>query len=344
MRNREASIVWKRVSILLESGMPLPKALSLVALQAKARTAGIIGELKAEVESGRPLWKGMQARPKFFSAFSASLIKVGETSGSLSKSLNWLSDELKSRSELNRKIVSALIYPAVIMISTFGMVLLLLVYVFPKVLPIFQAFNARLPWSTRLLLGAYITLSEYWPYLFLGIAAIVAGWAVLLRNKKGRRGVDAALLVLPILGRLYKCYLNIVFARTLAALMKGDARLAPALKITGETLGNNIYREAIDHLIERFLTGEKLSSALEGRPGLFLPVLPQMLSAGERSGNSEKALCYAADLMQEDLDLYAGQLSSLIEPVVMVGMGLLVGLIALSIISPIYSITQNLHP
>lgn len=345
LRTRDKILFAKQLGILIGAGIPIMRALQIIHEQASRRPLKIIfGKIFRDVESGKPLSKSLADLEKAFGGFVVNIIRVGEVSGSLERSLDFLSEELKKKEHLRRKIAGALAYPIFIAVATLGIAILLITYVFPKVLPVFQSFKADLPASTRLLIALSAFFGHNWPYLSLGAVILAIILPLSLKREAVRVRTDKFILHLPLIGDLLRCYHTANLTRTLGLLLKSDVRIVEALNITAATSSNLAYREALTRTASALSRGGKISVSFSEFPGLFPSMVVQMISVGETTGNLSHVLLYMAATYEEDLSERTKQLSTAIEPLLMIFMGLLVGFIAVSIITPIYGITQSLHP
>jgi type IV pilus assembly protein PilC len=335
----------KRLGVLINSGVPIMEAMQILEKQSTSKPAlYIFGKLTRDVESGQMLSAAMAKFKKVFGEFAVNIVSVGEASGSLSANLSYLADELNKKQELRRKIVAALVYPVFIAASTVGITILLTAYVFPKILPIFQSFKANLPWSTRVLIFLSSVLLHYWFCLLAACLIIVIGVSLFLKNQSVRLRFDKHIIFIPFIGSIVQAYTLANFARTFGLLLKSDVPITEALKIVSATSGNLAYRKEFLAMRETLFRGEKISAHMEKQPRLFPAMLSQMIAVGETTGNLSGSLMFLAAMYEDDLNNFTKNLSTTIEPVLMIFMGLLVGFVAISIITPIYSITQNLHP
>jgi len=284
----------------------------------------------------------MRDYEKIFGQFAVNIVRVGEASGTLAQNLNYLADELKKKQVLRQNIIGAMVYPSFIVVATLGITILLTAYVFPKILPIFQSFKSQLPWSTRFLIAASSGLQHYWIHILAGLVALSIILALLLRIGSVKLWFDRNNMRLPFFGTMFRNYYVANFTRTLGLLLKSELGIIDSLRIVGDTLGNTAYRREFFRISEGVGRGEKISDGMQDRL-LFPSMTMQMVAVGETSGNLSFSLLYLSDMSEDELDCATKNLSTSIEPVLMIFMGLLVGFIALSIITPIYGITQNLH-
>ncbi len=340
---KEKIMIVKRLSILLKSGMPILKCVNLLKSQAGSKsTAQILEVLAKDVENGQYLHVSLERFRKIFGAFALNLIRIGELSGTLQENLNYLAEELQKQQALRRKVIGALVYPIFIVFATFGITGMLTFYVFPKILPVFQSFKFQLPWTTRVLIFVSSFMLNHGLAILLALVVLVFAVFVAMRQPKIRLWVDRQILRLPLFGQMFLSYHLVSFTRTLGILLKGEALIVEAVRITADTSTSTVYRREFNIMSEKLTHGEKLSEHLATNPKLFPPAFTQMISVGETAGNLSDTLLFLAEMYEAELEEITKNMSSLIEPVLMIFMGVLVGFIALSIITPIYSLTQSL--
>ena len=340
----EQIVFAKRLAILIKSGVSIVTALDILKKQSVSKgSQRIIGFLRDGVERGQSLAKSMESYNNVFGHFGVSIVLVGETSGTLVQNLHYLADELKKKQELKRAIVTALIYPAFIVVATIGIVIMLTAYVFPKILPIFASFKAELPWSTKVLIAISSAMQAYWMYYLAGLVAFIIIWSLLLRIPNVRYAADRLLLQIPLLGPMFRGYYIANFTRTFSLLLKSELGIIQTLTIVGGTIGNAAYQRSFKTLIEGVARGESVAENMEKDKLLFPPLVSQMVSVGEMTGHLGSSLMYLSEMYEDEMNNSTKNLSTSIEPMLMIFMGLLVGFIALSIITPIYGITQSLH-
>lgn len=329
----------------MQAGIPLSEGLDIMRMHAR-RTAEsrVLERISGDVLSGHALSKSFGRFPKVFSEFSVAVVRVGEQSGTLSLNLLYLAEELKKKQHLRRKILSASIYPALITVATGAITIFLVLYLFPKIMPVFLSLDAELPRTTKFVMAATIFLQEWGLYtLFavVGVSLLFVG--ILKRSVFLRRAFETLLLALPIVGSLLRSYYLAGITRTLHLLIKSGMPLPEVLRVTAGSTKNLVYKGEIIRMERAVLKGERVSAYLAGRPRYFPHIAAQMVAVGERSGSLEETLCYLSELYEHEVDEWAKNLSTLVEPILMLLMGLLVGLIAISIITPIYGITSTLH-
>lgn len=334
----------KRLAMLLRAGIPILEALSMLEEQAHSHSSRYIFHALAQnVARGAPLSAGLKKFEKLFGEFAVNIVKIGEVSGTLNENLNYLAEELKKGESLKKKVVGALVYPAVIVVATLGITLMLTLYIFPKITPIFQSFRTGLPLSTKILIAVSGFLIHDGLWLVLAIVACVVAFSFARRNATFRLHTDMYMLRLPFFGQLMQYYNLANISRTLGLLLRTDVRVVTALEVVADSSKNRAYRAALKRAEENIVTGKKLSSQFSVDPKLFPPIFAQMVMVGESTGNLSGGLGFCAEMYEEEIDDLTKNLTSILEPALMIFMGILVGFIAISIITPIYGITSQLH-
>ncbi len=335
----------KRLAILVKAGIPILDGLQMLKKQATSKTAKEVwGQVVADVENGQFLSTSLGRYKKVFGEFAVNIIQIGEMSGTLQENLNYLAEELTKKQELKRKMVGALVYPIFIMVATLAISALLTIFIFPKILPVFASFKFELPLSTRALIFVSNIFVHYGIYIFLAVIAAIVGFFAALRNERFHFMVDRFVLRIPVFGRITQSYHMANFCRTLGLLLKSQIMIVQATTITANTLSNLAYKKELLDLAGKVTKGEKISTHLAENPKLFPPMVSQMIMVGETTGNLSETLLYVSELYEHEIDMLTKNLSTTLEPVLMIVMGAIVGFIAISIITPIYEITQHLNP
>lgn len=333
----------KRLSLYLRAGTPILEALAR--LEDDARTpssAFLFRALKTNVMHGQSLSHGLKPFTKEIGELSISLIRIGESSGTLRETLEQLADSLKKRKVLRQKILGALIYPCVILSATLCITVFLALYAFPKIVPLFRGFHAALPFTTRTLIFMTDSVASHGlALLMLSIILMLILWRVgnipLIRRKR-----DRVLLSIPLLGPLLRAYHLAVLSQTLGTLLKSGVHLLPSLELIARVSRNTKYREALDIAQARIAHGTRLADSLGQQDICFPRIFRQMVATGESTGTLALSLIALAEHYDEELAEMNQRMTALIEPLLMILMGLMVGFVALAIITPVYRITQDL--
>lgn len=343
---KDQTFFIKRLSFLIKAGIPILESLHMIREQTRSKThSKMMDKIISDISKGQNLSTSLGKFKKTFGEFAINIIDFGESSGILSENLEYLADELKKRQALRKKIVGAFIYPAVVTVATLGITGFLMVYLFPKIMPIFSSIHMDLPWSTKVIIFLSDFIRHYGFYSILTLIAISIFFTILLKkNKVFHFYFDKYLLKTPIVGKIIQDYNLSNSTRTLGLLLRSGITVSEALPITAKTTLNTVYKkefEKLSHVINR---GEKMSSELKKNRSIFPDVVSQVVSVGERSGNLSNSLIYLSEMYEAEVDDFTKNISGLIEPVLMIFMGILVGFVAISIITPIYGITQHLQP
>jgi type II secretory pathway component PulF len=343
---KEQTLFAKRMAFLIKAGVPIVECLTLIRSQTKSKGKGkVYDAVIADVSSGQHLATSLGKFNRLFGDFAVNLIRVGENSGGLSQNLAYLADELQKKQVLQRKVIGALVYPIFITVATLGVTAMLTAYIFPKLMPIFTSLHVELPLTTRILIWTSSYLRD-WGFLTL-LGVILVGMALAyIRNKSEpfRMFCDRVLLGVPFAGSITRASNLTNFCRTVGLLLKSGIRVTNALEVTAESTKNRVYRKACAEIAAQVVRGEPISKGLAAYPHLYPDILTHMIAVGERTGNLSNTLTYLGELYESEVDELTKTLSSSIEPVLMIVMGLLVGTIAVSVITPIYDITQHLNP
>ena len=343
---KDQTFFVKRLSFLIKAGIPMRDSLVMIREQTKKKGyATILDTVIMSVSNGQNLSTSLAKFKNVFGDFTINIIGFGEESGILSENLEYVADELKKRQALRKKIISASVYPIIVTIATIGIVTFLMVFLFPKVLPIFASLNYNLPVSTRIVLAVSNFISN-WGILTLSalVVFLIAFITVLKKNSTAKFYWHKFLLKLPIVGKIIQDYNIANFTRTMGLLLRGGVTMSDALPISAKTTPNLVYKAEFKSLAAVVNRGQKISTHLSKAPYLFPDIVTQIVAVGEHSGNLSSSLIYLSEMYEAEIDDFTKNLSSMIEPILMIIMGILVGFIAISIITPIYGITQHLNP
>lgn len=336
----------KRLSFFIHAGVPLIEAIDIIRMQTRSRAKKeLFNTIQKDIAEGQYLATSLARTGGVFNDFAINIIRVGEGSGILKENLSYLADELTKRKELRSKVTSALVYPAFITFATLGITILLTVFIFPKIMPIFVSLHVPLPFTTRALIAISLFLKS-WGILTFFVLMVIVVTLLVLRNTytRVRHAADSVLLYLPLAGSIAKNYNLANYSRTLGLMLRSGIPITTAMGVVSQTTPNLLYKNAYAEITDALVRGETVSQGLARFPKLFPDVLTHMVSVGEKTGSLAQTLIYLAELYETEVNDLTKNLSSSIEPVLMMVMGLIVGLIAVSIITPIYAITQHLSP
>mgnify|MGYP001600627305 CR=1 FL=1 len=339
----EKILFTKHLSMMVQAGMTEIDSLRLIRRQAKSRSfIFILDQILKDLENGQFLSVSLSQFNNVFGDLFINIIKIGEASGTLSDNLNYLSTELKKSQQLRQKIQSAIIYPIVILVATIGVTGALVFFVLPKIMPVFASLNVKLPITTRILIGFSNALYNYWMWILLGFIALVVVFILLLKIRIVRFSYHRFLIFLPIVGSIAKSANMANFSRTLGLLLKSGVTIVEALTIAADSLPNLVYQREIHNTAQRVKSGESINKYLSEREQFFPPTLSRMIEVGETTGNLDTNLLYLAEFYENEVDETTKNLSSILEPLMLLLMGGIVGFVAVSIITPIYEVTQGI--
>lgn len=333
------ALFTKHLAVMLKSGLTMPEALRIANESAKGKFKNVLSGVIRSVESGESLANSFSRYPKVFSGIFISAIRAGEVSGNLEKNLQNLATQLGKEKELRDKVKGAMFYPVVVLIAAGILGLALSFFLLPKITPLFQGLDMDLPITTKFLIWFSDLVQNHGGKLFLGITFSIIFLWWLLRKKFMKPIIHKLLLITPIVKNISQESNIARFTRILGTLLQSGLTIDQALGITQETLGNHYYKQAVGQIHERIGKGSNLSDNLTLFPNLFPLIVTRMVHVGENSGDLEGTLIYLADFYENEVDNSTKALSTIIEPVLLMGIGLVVGFLALSIITPIYNIT-----
>jgi len=334
---RTLALTTRQLATLV-SVAPLEEALRTIALQAdRPAVRRVLEGVHGGVMEGRRLSDAMALQGQAFPPLYRAMVSAGETSGALEPILERLADGLERDQTVRGKVITALVYPAVLAVVALGVIGALMTFVVPKVVDQFDSMNQTLPLLTRLVIGVSDAMRDWgWLAGLLLLLSVLAG-AVALRNPAVRLRADTALLRLPLVGRLIRDLHGAKMARTLSTMIAAGLPVLEGLTITGRTVSNRALRAATGTMADAVREGGGLSAAMR-RADVFPPILVYMTASGESSGRLEPMLERAADYLEREFSTFTAVMLSLLEPAIIVVMGGVVALIVLSILLPILQI------
>ena len=336
--SKDLAIFERQLADLLEAGLPLLRSLEVLQQQTENhKMAGTLTSLIEDVKGGTPLSKAMEKFPKVFNTITTSMVRAGEVGGILNTVLARLADFSEKDQEMKSKIRSAMAYPVFLCLMGIVTIVTLMVFVIPKLLPVFEEIGQTLPIPTRLLLAISFYCRDYW-WILLGLALLViVVFRQRLKTAEGRMAFDKHKLKIPALGPLLKKSEIARFSRTLAALLANGVPVLQSLKITSEGVGNVVLREEWTKIFEEISRGKQLGECM-GKSPLFPPFVVNMVVVGEQGGLLERALDKVADSYEKEVDRAVKFMTSLLEPAMILVMGSIVGFIVMAMLLPIFSI------
>jgi len=336
----DLALITRQLATLVRAGLPLEEALAAVSEHTeKARLKSIVLGVRAKVLEGHTLAMGLEDFPHAFPTVYRATVAAGEHAGQLDAVLERLADYTESRHGLRQKISHALIYPIVLTSLSLSIVVLMLVYVVPKVVSVFETTGQELPVLTRALIGLSEFLQNWWFMLIAAIALAVVGAQRLLRNEAARRRLHWWLLKAPVIGRVTRGLNTARFTRTLSILTSSGVPALDALRISASVVNNLPMRAAVEEAAVHVREGGAIGRSLS-RSKLFPPMSIHLISSGEASGELDAMLERAANHQENEMDSLLAAMLSVLEPLLIVVMGLMVLAIVMAILLPIFQINQ----
>ncbi len=338
VKAKELVLFSRQLSTLVSAGVPLVQGLSILEEQVESKLfKSIVHQIKDDIEAGQSITDALRKHPNAFEELYVSMIKAGEVGGILDIILERLSAYLEAAENLKGKVKGAMMYPLVVSIIATAVTLFLLMGVIPTFSSIFAGFGAELPWITQLLINVSFGLRRFW---FLVLGAPVIGFVVLKQYAKteiGRRNLDSVMLKLPIFGVLLKKVAVAKFTRTLGTLIKSGVPILSALETVAKTSGNRVIEIAIMTARESVKEGERIAIQLK-KANIFPPMVIQMVAIGEETGNLDTMLAKIADFYDQEVDTAVKALTSMIEPIIIVVMGVVIGFIVIAMFLPMFEL------
>ncbi len=332
----------QHLGVMLKAGVSLSRALTT--LQAQTTNKGfqkILGGVSSSVERGIPLSDALSPYPYAFNELLINMLKAGEAGGKLEEVLHQLYVQMKKDHELVSKVRGAMIYPSVIIFAMFGIGIFMFIFVIPNLISIFEGFDAELPLPTRVLIVVSNGFRDYGMYLLFCGLTMVGGFIQLLRTERGKRFFHLFLLKTPIISGIVKKINLARFARTFSSLLKTDIPITRIFEITAHVVSSRPYRSVILEAATQVKKGIEVADMLKVHPKLFPPLVTQMVAVGEETGELDAILEELALFYEEEVNQIMQDLPSIIEPVLILVLGGAIGGMAVSIMLPMYSLTQT---
>ncbi len=335
----------QRLSLLIDSNISLVESLLIIKnMDNSLYRRRVLDVFIIDINNGLSLSRSMKNSRVYFEPILTTLIRNGESSGLLVNALSQAYKFLEKRNELKKKIISTLIYPSFIVLATLAMTLFLILYIFPKILPLLGSLNIQLPLITRIVKAFYEYSIAYGLYIILIIILLFSTLFILIKkNKQIKKIMHSFLFSLPVLNIYLKTYYLSTICNTAEMLLSSGKSIPEVILFSKDSTPNILYKKALEKIYSESIQGISFSNSMKTFPSLFPTLIIDMCSIGEKTANVSILLGHCAKIFEQDLDNFLKRFSSLIEPILMVTMGLIVGSIALSIILPVYEITNHLN-
>ena len=331
----------KNLGLMMKAGLPMIRAFSVMGKQSKSKTfKKLLSNLEMDISHGKTLSESLGKRPEVFSRLFVSMIKAGEESGNVSGSLGIVSSQMEKSYLLTKKVRGALIYPTVIILVMIVIAILLLIFMVPTLTATFEGLGVELPLSTRILIDSSNFLVGHTLAVLVGVMLSVFSAVLFLRTRMGRHLVDNVSIRIPVIGGMIKEFESARTTRTLSSLLSSGVEIIVALDVTIDVLQNHLYKDVLRQVRMAVEKGEPMSAVFIGHDYLYPVFVGEMVSVGEEIGKISDMLMSVANYYEEEVDQKTKDLSTIIEPVLMIIIGIVVGIFAISMLAPTYSLVD----
>jgi type IV pilus assembly protein PilC len=341
--NMHTKVIFaKNLAKMIDAGLPVTRALSIIERQSKGTFKKILGEVGESINKGNTFSDSLKAYPNIFSTLFVSMVRAGEESGNISSALQNVGMQMEKSYMLTKKIRGALMYPAVIFSLMLVIGVLMMVYMVPTLTATFIGLGVKLPLSTRIIIAISDFLKGYFIYVIFGTIFMIFFLVTILRTGPGQRFLDYVFLHFPIISEIVKQINSARTARTLSSLISSGVDIVIAIGITKDVIQNTFYKEVLDKIQIVIQKGEQISTVFTENSKLYPLFVGEMVAVGEETGKIGEMLLSVAVFYEDEVDQKTKDMSSVIEPLLMIFIGTAVGFFALSMLGPTYSLADAL--
>ena len=333
----------KNLGLMMDAGLPVTRALAVMGKQSKSKPfKKLLTDLEDDVSHGKTLSESLGKRPKVFSTLFVSMVKAGEEAGSVSSSLGIVASQMEKSYLLAKKVRGALIYPAVIISVMIVIAILLLIFMVPTLTATFEGIGAKLPLSTRILIFLSNFLVENTLAVLAGIVLLIIFATLFFRSRVGHNLTDVTSIRIPVIGEMIKEFESARSTRTLSSLLSSGVEIVVALDVTIDVLQNHLYKDALMRARAAIEKGEPMSAVFIEHEHLYPLFVGEMVAVGEETGKISDMLMGVASYYEGEVDQRTKDLSTIIEPILMIIIGIGVGIFAISMLAPTYSLVEHI--
>lgn len=342
VRKKDIVVFSRQLAVMIAATVPIVQALRILYLQTDSATLkSIAKEMADDIDGGMQMSQAFAKHPKAFSRFYIAMIRSGETSGRLDEVLNYLADQMEKDYDLQNRIRGAMIYPAFIVVGLIAVGTIMMIYVIPRMAAILLESGTELPVLTRVLINTSNFLVDFWWLLLIFVVGGFIFLRLYVRTPAGRVTWDNLKLYFPIFGMISKKIITVRMARSLSTLIRGGVPIAVALEITGEVVDNAAYEKIIKDTIQEVRDGNSIVTVME-QSRLVPKIVSEMMAVGEKTGKLDEILAKLGDFYDREVSALVASLTSLIEPIIMVVMGIGVGTMVAAVIMPMFQIANSI--
>ena len=333
----------RQLATMINAGLPITEALLILRSQTNTVMNRIVSRVLADIEEGESLSNALSRFPNAFSKTYIALIKSGELGGVMDEVLMRLSEDMEKQEEFRGKVKGALIYPAIIVFGMVAVGIIMIVFVIPRLTTLYDQFNATLPLSTRFLIGLSNIMINFWPIVIAVVAFGLWSFDTYRRTKAGKSRIDNFLFKVPIVGELQRQIILTDLTRTLSLMIASGVSILEGLTISAEVVSNSVIKDALTDIIKMVEKGFPLAFSFSRHPEAFPFILSQMIAVGEETGKMDEVLGKVSHVFEVESDQKVKALTSAIEPLILIVLGIGVAFLVISIIMPIYNLTSELN-
>lgn len=336
---KDVALFTRQLATMINAGLPVIEALSILRVQSGSSFGNVLTQIEADVGGGESFSNALSRHPRVFSPSYVALVKAGETGGVLDKVLVRLADDLERQQEFKGKVKGALIYPAIIVVGMIIVFTIMIVFVIPKLTELYTQFDAELPLTTRIITGFSAFIIRFWPIIISVIVFSVWGFYIYKKTKRGKRRIEEIIFKTPIIGPLRREIILTELSRTLSLMIGAGVPILDSLSITANVIKSEIISDAVNDVANQVEKGFPIAYSFAKHPDAFPYILSQMIAVGEETGKMDEVLAKVSHVFEVNSEQKVKALTTAIEPIVMVVLGLGVAFLVVSVIIPIYNLT-----
>lgn len=330
----------RQLSTMIAAGLPLIECLSILKIQSPPAMSQVVAKIQRSVEEGATLTDALKQSSDVFPDIYIALVKAGESAGVLDNVLKRLATNMEKQRDFRNKTKGALIYPAIIVVGMVLVATIMMIFVVPRMTDMYKEFGAELPWMTQVLINTSDFMVKFWYIMLIVVGVGIYAYGKWSKTEVGALMVEQIQYKLPVMGPLKTKIVLTEFTRTMGLLVGSGVSILSSLKITADALGSKIYRTKLLQVAEKIEKGQSLGVTLAGME-IFPPIVPQMISVGEQTGKVDEILSKLSDYFEQESEMAVKTLTTAIEPLIMVVMGVGVGFLVMAVIMPIYNLTNQ---
>lgn len=343
IKEQEKIVIARNLSSMLEAGLSLTRALTIIEKQTKnLKLKHVVNSLMKDIKAGSPFFTALEKFPKVFSPLFISMVKAGEEGGTLPNALKIVGEQMEKSHTLKKKVKGALLYPSIIVAALLIIGVFMMIYIVPTLQSTFEELDIELPASTRVIIAISSFLVNNTIIALSSFVVFITAFIYGIRTRRGKRIFEFVLLHMPIIGNLTREINSARTARTLAALLSSGVEVVQTFDITTDVLQNSYYKEVLRDAKEKIQKGSTFAEVFEGKENLYPVLVSEFISVGEETGKLPDMLMEVAKFYEEEVEQKTKDMSTIIEPFLMIIVGVAVGFFAISMISPIYSINSGI--